>query len=99
MIRFYRSATINPGKLASAMAFACEVAKYVKTKTSVEVHIGMPVGGNPHRIGWPAQYPNLAAFDDMATKLLADAKYQEMVAKGADNFVPDTMRDELWRVV
>jgi hypothetical protein len=99
MIRFYRSATITPGKMAGAMTFAREVAKYVKDHTGVDVHIGMPVGGNPHRIGWSAQYPNLAAYDEMATKLLADGKYQEMVAMAANNFVADTTRDELWRVL
>ena len=81
------------------MAFAREVAKHVKATTGVDVHIGMPVGGNPHRIGWSAQYPTLALYDDMATKLLADAKYLEMVAKAADNFVADTTRDEIWRVL
>jgi hypothetical protein len=99
MIRFYRSATIAPGKFAGAMAFAREVAKYVKTTTGVEVHIGIPVGGNPQRIGWSAQYQTLAMYDDMSTKLLADAKYQEMVAKAADNFVANTMRDAIWRIL
>ncbi len=99
MIRFYRSATIAPGKMSGAMAFAREVAKYVKANTGVDVHIGMPIGGNPHRIGWSGQFPTLAAYDDMSTKLLADVKYQEMVARAGDNFVADTTRDELWRVL
>jgi hypothetical protein len=43
--------------------------------------------------------PDARGVDDMSTKLLADTKYQDLVAKGADNFVADTMRDELWRVV
>jgi hypothetical protein len=99
MIRFYRSATIAPGKMTGAMTFAREVAKYVKDHTGVDVYIGMPIGGNPHRIGWSAQYPTLAAYDEMATKLLADGKYQEMVSMAANNFVADTTRDELWRVL
>jgi hypothetical protein len=99
MIRFYRSATIAPGKFNGAMAFAKEVVKYVKTTTGVDVYIGIPIGGNPSRIGWSAQYPTLAAYDEMSTKLLGDPKYQDIIAKGGEHFVPDTMRDELWRVL
>jgi hypothetical protein len=99
MVRFYRSGSIAPGKFNGAMAFAKEIVKHVKTMTGVDVQIGIPIGGNPSRIGWSAQYQTLAAYDEMSTKLLGDAKYQDLVAKGGENFVPDTMRDELWRVL
>ncbi len=99
MIRFQRSGSIAPGKFTGAMAFARDVAKYVKTATGGDVQVSVPIGGNPSRIGWSAQYQTLAAYDEMSTKLLGDAKYQDLVAKGGEHFVPDTMRDELWRVL
>ncbi len=100
MIRFYRSASIAPGKFTSALAFARDVAGFVKSKTGVEVNIGMPIGGGkPNRIGWSAQFQSLAAYEEMSTKLLADPKYMEMVEKAADNFMPDSIHDELWRLL
>jgi hypothetical protein len=99
MIRFQRSASIAPGKFAGAMAFARDIATFVKAATGVDVHISVPIGGNPSRIAWSAQYQTLAAYDEMSTKLLGDAKYQDLVAKGGENFVANTMRDELWRVL
>lgn len=97
MITFYRTVVIAPGKLAGALAFAREVTALVKSKTGANVKIAMPIGGNPNRIGWTAQYENLAGYEQVMTKLFNDPKYQEIVAKSADNWVPNTLKDELWR--
>ena len=99
MIAFYRSASIAPGKVGSSLAFAKEIAAFIKDKTGVEVSVAVPVGGNPNRIGWAARYENLAAMDAAQTQLLGDAKYMEMVARGAENFIAGSVRDEIWRSV
>ena len=99
MITLYRSASIAPGKNASTYAFAHEMAAYVKDKTGSTVKVAVPVGGNPNRIVWSLQYDNLGALETQQTKLMADTKYMDMVAKGSDNFIPGSVHDEIWRAI
>lgn len=99
MITVFRSASILPGKLMSALAFAKQVAAYVTDVTGVESSVAMPFGGNPMRIGWASRYDNLGAVEATLGKLLADAKYQEMVAKGGENFIAGSVHDEIWRTI
>ena len=99
MIAFYRSACIAPGKGGSAMTFARETAAYIKDKHGVDVQVGIPVGGNPNRVGWSVRYESLAALEVSQTKMLADQKYMDMVARGADNFIGGSVHDEIWRIL
>lgn len=99
MIYYLRSVTVAPGKNAGAMAFAREVAEYIKNKTGITVKVGMPVGGHASRIGWFVEYENLAQLDETQTKLLMDSDYAERVAKGADNFVAGSLEDSIWRIL
>ena len=99
MITFYRSADIAPGKVPNALAFAHEIARHIEKTTGQVLHVGVPIGGNPNRVGWSTSYESLAALETQQTKMLADKKYWEMVAKGADNFIAGSIRDEMWRSV
>ena len=49
MITFVRTATIAPGKVAEALAFAHQIAKLVEKISGLKVGVSMPVGGNPFR--------------------------------------------------
>lgn len=99
MIYFLRSATIAQGKMVPAMAFAREIAEFIKTKAGVDVKIGMPVGGEASRIGWFAEYKNLAELDEFQTKLLRDSEYLALTSKGAENFVAGSLQDFIWRLI
>jgi len=99
MINFRREALIAPGKTASAMAFAHEIAAYMKDAYGSVIEVCVPIGGNPQRIAWSVQYKDLAAYDATAAKLLTDKRYWEIVGKGADNFLPAGFEDSLWRGV
>jgi hypothetical protein len=99
MIAFYRNATIASGKVGSAIAFAKQIAAYVKDKHGIELSIAMPVAGNPNRIGWAARYDNLGAFETKMNALVTDPGYMEMVAKGSENFIAGTVHDEIWRTL
>ena len=99
MIYFHRSASIAPGKAIAAIAFAREIAGYIKGKTGLDVKIGMPIGGNPNRIGFYVQYENLAALEDTQTKLLQDKKYMTMIAKSGENFIAGSVHDDIWRLL
>jgi hypothetical protein len=59
----------------------------------------MPVGGNPHRIAWTAEYANLAAMEEFQTKLIADPKYIEILSQGGANFIAGSVIDEIWRTL
>ena len=99
MIHFYRAAAIAPGKLASAVGFAKEIAAYLKDKHGVTVEVAMPIGGNPNRIGWASTYESLGAYEGAMSKMLADTSYMELVRKGSENFIGGSVRDQLWRSV
>jgi hypothetical protein len=99
VIYFARSAMIARGKTAAAMAFAHEIAAYVKGKAGIDVHVGSRVGGNPSQIGWFAQYDSMNALDKAQTMLAVDAKYMELIAKNGENFVPGSLEDQIWRML
>jgi len=99
MIRFVRSASIAPGKLGDALAFAKQISEYIGKQFGVRLEVMMPVGGNPNRVAWRAEYASLAAMEEMQTKMLADPKYMELVAKGGSNFIAGSLNDAIWRTV
>jgi hypothetical protein len=97
MIAFYRHAAIAPGHVGSAVAFAQQIVACVKDRHGVELSIAMPLAGNPNRIGWAARYENLAAFEAKMAAITSDPHYQELAAKGSQNFIAGTVHDEIWR--
>jgi len=99
MIVVQRSASVAPGMLAAALAFANETSAQVKATTGVDVKIAVPVGGNATRIAWIASYENLAHYEAAGLKLLADQKYLELIKKAAGILVPNTLHDEIWRTL
>jgi len=97
MIAFSREACIAPGKTALALGFAHEISAYMKDAYGVSLEVLTPVGGNPARVCWSAQYKDLAAFDAVMSKLTGDQKYWAIVAKATDNFIAGSMQDQIWR--
>jgi hypothetical protein len=99
MIAFHRTASIAPGKTASAISFARDIAAYMKEAYSVHLDVQLPVGGNPQRIAWSTEYKDLASFEAVQTKLLTDKHYWDVVNRGADNFLAASINDNLWRSI
>jgi hypothetical protein len=99
MITMLRTANIATGKTVNAIGWAKAMAAYIKDKLGLEVSVAMPVGGNPNRIGWSAQYADLAAMEATFAKLMADPKYLEMITKGAENFIAGSVHDAIWRTL
>jgi hypothetical protein len=90
---------VAPGKTGTAIAFAHEIAAYMKSAYGVELEVLRPIGGNPQRVAWSARYKDLAAMEEVSTKSLADKQYWAIVNKGSDNFVPGSMHDSIWQTV
>ena len=99
MIRFVRTASIASGKFGDAIAFAKQISEFLKRQHGLNLEVMIPVGGNPQRIAWRAEYEGLAALDAMQTKILADREYLELVAKGSSNFIAGSFNDEIWRTI
>lgn len=99
MIAFNRVASVAPGKTGATITFAHEIAAYMKDAYGVKLEVLLPVGGNPQRIAWTTRYKNLAAMDDINARILADAKYWELVNKASANFLPGSINDSIWRVI
>jgi ketopantoate hydroxymethyltransferase len=99
MIRFVRTSNIAPGRFADALAFAKEISDYIQKNSGTRVEVMLPVGGNPQRVAWRAEYENLGAMETSQMKMLADPKYLELAAKGATNFIAGSTNDVIWRTV
>jgi hypothetical protein len=99
MIRFVRSASIASGKVGDAIAFAKQIVDYVGKNYSVKLEVMMPVGGNPNRIAWRAEYADLAAMEAMFARSAMDPKYMELVKAGAANFIPGSVNDVIWKTI
>lgn len=100
MIAFVRVVSIKPGKsFGTAMTFAKEMAGFLKANHQIDCEVLTPVGGNPQRVAWSTRYADLAAMESFTKKLLADAKYWELVNGAADCFIPGSTHDAIWRTV
>jgi len=99
MIRMERSAIIAPGKFGEAIAFAKQISEFFEKSYGLKLEVMVPIGGNPHRVAWRAEYPSLAALEEMQSKMLMDPKYHEMSSKGAPNFIGGSLNDVMWRTV
>ena len=99
MVTMIRSAAIAPGKAGDAVQFAYNVTKFIHDKYGVKIHIMMPIGGNPNRIGWQITYESVADWDALGSKLLADPEYGAMVAANAATFIPGSVHDDLWKSI
>ena len=99
MIAFNRTAAIAPGRTASAINFAHDVAAYLKKSYDLDLEVLLPIGGNPSRIAWSTRYKDMASLDAVNTKMLSDKHYWDMIHKNSDNFLAGSVRDAFWRTV
>lgn len=99
MIAFHREASIASGKIPGAVAFAHEISAYLKNAHGIDVSVAMPVGGNPHRVGWFSRYENLGAMEAKQAAYMSDPKFMEMIAKSADLFISGSVRDDIWKLL
>ena len=99
MIVFIRTAGIAPGKNASMLAFSNEIVGYIKEAYKFDVEVLLPVGGNPQRIGWTSRHKDLAEYEEISLRLMADPKYWEIVTKHTACFAPGSVNDEIWRTL
>jgi hypothetical protein len=99
MTTITRSASIAPGKLADVLAFAHQIAKFIGEKHGTKLELLMPVGGNPNRIAWRADYANLGEWETLSAKLMADPEYMALLGTTSALFIPGSVHDDIWRTI
>jgi len=99
MITLIRTITIQPGKLAEAMAWAKEAGIIVKRVTGKESTLCASFGGVLGALAWITRYDDAGQLEDAANKLLADREYLTAIGKAVGLFVPGSGHDQIWRHV
>jgi hypothetical protein len=97
MIYFARTGAVAPGKGLPAFAFAQKIVEYWKTNYDRELELRRPIGGNPNRIAFVGRYQDLAEFDAVSQKSMADKKYLELLSTGGELWIAGSLQDEIWR--
>jgi hypothetical protein len=99
MIAFVRVASVKPGKTGAALAFAKEIAAYIRSAHQRDLEVLPPIGGEVQRVVWSARYNDPAELESAMDKMLGDPKYWEMVNGAADNFIAGSFHDGIWKIV
>jgi hypothetical protein len=99
MIHFYRTASVQPGRLADAIAHAKAIATHLETNHGYKVGVAVPFGGLIGRIQWRTKHKDMAELESRLLKMNADAKMGEFGKAGATLFLPGTIKDTMWRTV
>jgi hypothetical protein len=97
MISFVRTGAIAPGKGTQALALAQKIVAYWQSNYDQHIYLLRPIGGNPLRLAFTSSYTDLTEFEKMLNKTSADQKYMELLASGADCWIPGSLNDEIWR--
>ncbi|MEZ5654163.1 MAG: hypothetical protein R3E87_26810 [Burkholderiaceae bacterium] len=95
MITYIRIANAQSGKLGAATAAASSLAAYLKRRHDLEVTVHVPVGGNPNRVCWTAQFADLAGLERFMEASMADPEYAPLVAEVAKNLINGATTDEI----
>src|SRR5437899_9309700 len=102
MVRWMRNARIKDGKFVDAITWAKEVAAFVEKKHKTpRVDVCVDSLGRVGTIHWIVDYEDLASFERVQTKLMADAEYFQRVKEGIskDLFIEGSFEDVMMRFV
>ena len=92
MVRFMRSALAAIGKAPEAMAFAKEIADYVRDTHDVDIKVYMESDGTFH---WITDYPDFETFASKRATITADAGYWAIIAKAEGILLDGTVQDSV----
>lgn len=98
MISFYRTASVQPGKMAEAVAHAKAVAGHLEKVHGWKVQVVVPVGGVIGRVQWQSELKDMAELEGRMLKMGADPKLAEFSKNIPNIFLPG-FEDSIWRSV
>ena len=99
MITWMRSAVINHGKRAGALAWALEVSAYVNDSFGTNIGVHGNVAGPVNQIHWVATYDSLSAFEEIAGRISQDDGYNRLLEQSseANYFSTHSFKDTLYQ--
>jgi len=92
MVRLIRSLETRVGLFPQAVAFAKEIAGYVRKQYGLDLKLFTDSKGVVY---WITDYKDYAHFGEVRTRIIADKDYWEIVAKAEDLFVEGSLVDEV----
>ena len=99
MVRWTRGARIKYVNFNQGVQWAKEIAEFVNKKYKIQVSVYMDSFGEFATIRWFCDYKYLAAFENLAGQILVDKEYMQIVSKGTEFLVPDSVLDTVMRAI
>jgi hypothetical protein len=99
MVRWIRSARIKYVNFNQGVQWAKEVAEFVNKKYKIQVSVYMVSFGEFATIRWFCDYKDLATLEKLAGQILVDKEYMQIVGKGTEFLVPDSVLDTVMRAI
>ena len=100
MVRWMRKARVAPGKFMEAMAFATEIAGYVKKFEGLPpVHVFIDSFGDITTLRWIVDYESLAAMEQVSAQMMSDQDYLKKVNSSGHLFMPGSVKDVAMRLI
>jgi hypothetical protein len=96
MVRFMRSALAVIGRFPEAMAFAKEIAEYVRGTHGVDLKVYIESDGT---IYWITDYPDYETFASKRAAITADAGYWEIITKAEGLLLDGSVQDTVLTAV
>jgi len=96
MVRFMRSAMPVIGRFPEAMAFANEIADYVRGTHEIDLKLFVESDGT---IYWITDYPDYETFASKRAGITADAGYWEIIAKAEGLLLDGSLQDTVLTAV
>jgi hypothetical protein len=97
MIVFVRTTVAMPGKFTELVAFAKEIAKFIKQASGADVSVSTSIGGSATAVAWTSMAESLAEWEKGGATLMANPEYHALLKKAEGLIVPGSTQDQLWR--
>jgi len=87
---------VLPGRLTYSAGIMKELIDYLAANGVGYVGLSPFAVGDPMRAALAARFAGAGELDAFSTKIMADPKWQEIVARNAFNLVPGSRSDHMW---
>jgi len=92
MVRLIRSMEPNIDVFPQSVAFAKEIAAYVKNTYKVDIKV---YANSKGVLFWIVDYKNYAEYDKVRSKVVSDKKYWGIISTAKDLFIEGSLCDEM----
>lgn len=99
MIISMRTARVQPGKIAEAVAAAKEVCTLANELTGTKTQAFVQIGGKVGTICWISESKDLAEYEVANAKLAANPEWQKLLQRGPTLLVSGETVDSIWRSI